>query len=92
MQSETLERGCELMTGQKQTTRITYRIIAQTEQKAIMEYTYICPNCMRKTTVSSEAYPSDYGRLETGGFCEELTCSKCNQSADVRFWAAMKTE
>ena len=80
------------MPEHKQTPGMTYRILSQDETHAVLEYTYFCPYCMRKSTVRSVAYAPDYERLETGGFLDGLECSECGQTADVRFWKTMKIE
>ena len=69
---------------------MTYKVITQDAQQAVLEYTYLCPYCMRTSTVRSSVYPPDYERLETGGFFDALSCSECGQIADVRFWRTMK--
>ena len=71
---------------------ISYKIITQDAQQAILEYTYLCPYCMRKSTVRSGVYSPDYERIETGGFFDALTCSECGKTADVRFWRTMKID
>ena len=71
---------------------MTYRIISQDALQAILEYTYLCPYCMRKSMVQSKVYPSDYERLETGGFFDSLDCSECGKTTDVRFWQAMRID
>ena len=78
------------MPKHKQMPGMTYQIISQDAQQANLEYTYLCPYCMRKSTVRSKAYPSDYERIETGGFSDSLICSECGKVADVRFWRTMK--
>ncbi len=78
------------MPKHKQTPGISYRILSQDARQAVMEYTYLCPYCMRKSTVRSTVRPADYARLETGGFFDALACSQCGQTADVRFWKTMK--
>ena len=80
------------MTKHKQMSGISYKIITQDAQQAILEYTYLCPYCMRKSTVRSGVYPPDYERIETGGFFDALTCSECGKTADVRFWRTMKID
>jgi len=80
------------MTKHKQMPGISYKIITQDAQQAILEYTYLCPYCMRKSTVRSGVYPPDYERIETGGFFDALTCSECGKTADVRFWRTMKID
>lgn len=80
------------MPKHKQMPGMTYRIVSQDISRAILEYTYLCPYCMRKATVQSEVYPSDYERLETGGFFDALSCNECGKTADVRFWRTMKIE
>ena len=80
------------MTKHKQMPGISYKIITQDAQQAILEYTYLCPYCMRKSTVRSGVYPPDYERIETGGFFDALTCSECGKTADVRFWRTMKSD
>ena len=71
---------------------MTYKIISQDAQHAVLEYTYHWPHCMRKSTTRSRVYPPDYERLETGGFFESLTCSECGKSSDIRFWRTMKID
>lgn len=71
---------------------MTYKVITQDAQQAVLEYTYLCPYCMRKSTVRSSVYPPDYERLETGGFFDALACSECGKIADVRFWRTMKID
>ena len=78
------------MPKHKQMPGMTYQVISQNESQAILEYTYLCPYCMRKSTVRSTAYSTDYERLETGGFYDVLNCSECGKTADVRFWRTMK--
>ena len=78
------------MPKHKQMPGMTYQIISQDALQAILEYTYLCPYCFRKSTVQSKAYPSDYERLETGGFFDSLACGECGKIADVRFWRTMK--
>ena len=80
------------MPGHKQMPGMAYRIISQNAERAILEYVYLCPYCMRKSTVQSKAYPPDYERLDTGGFYDALACSECGKTADVRFWRAMKID
>ena len=67
------------MSRQSQMPGMTYQIVSQNAQQAVMEYTYFCPS-------------PDYDRLETGGFFDSLICSECEQTADVRFWKTMKIE
>lgn len=76
----------------KQTPGISYRILSQSGERAILQCQYHCPYCMRKSTARSIVYPPDYDRLETGGFCDALPCSECGETAHVRFWRAMRTE
>lgn len=71
---------------------MSYQVISQNERLATLKYTWICPYCMRKATAHSTVYPSDYKRLETGGFCDALACSECGKVADVRFWKTMKVD
>ena len=71
---------------------MTYKVITQDAQQAVLEYTYLCPYCMRKSTVRSSVYPPDYERLETGGSFDALACSECGKTADVRFWRTMKID
>lgn len=78
------------MPRHKQMSGMTYQIVSQDEQQAIMEYTYFCPYCMRKATVQSIVYAPDFERLETGGFYDALACNLCGKTTDVRFWQAMK--
>ncbi len=80
------------MSRHRQMPGMTYQIVSQNAQQAVMEYTYFCPYCMRKSTVRSVVHPPDYDRLETGGFFDSLICSECGQTADVRFWKTMKIE
>ncbi len=80
------------MPKHKQMPGMTYRVISQNESQAILEYTYLCPYCMRKSMVQSKVYPADYARLETGGFYDALECSECGKTTDVRFWQAMKID
>lgn len=79
-----------LMHKNRQTPGMTYRVLSQNVSQAILEYTYLCPYCMRKTTVRSTVYPADYERLETGGFYDVLDCGECGKTTDVRFWRTMK--
>ena len=72
------------MPRHRQMPGMTYQIVSQNAQQALMEYTYYCPYCMRKSTVRSVVHPSDYDRLETGGFFDSLICSECGQTADVK--------
>ncbi len=80
------------MARHKQMPGMTYQVISQDEHKAVLEYTYLCPYCMRKAIVQSVVHSPDYERLETGGFYDELTCGKCGKTADVRFWRTMKID
>ena len=80
------------MAEHKQMPGISYKVIMLDTQQAILEYTYLCPYCMRKSTVRSSVYPPDYARLETGGFFDALACSECGKTADVRFWRTMKID
>ena len=80
------------MPERRQTPGMSYRILRRSAEEALIEYRYICPYCMRKSAVSSAAYPSDYERLETGGFYEALACSECGETAYVRFWRAMRID
>lgn len=80
------------MPRHKQTTGMTYQIISQNESRAVLEYTYLCPYCMRKAAARANVYPADYTRLETGGFFDILSCSECGQKSEVRFWRAMKLD
>lgn len=80
------------MPRHKQMPGMTYQIISQDERQAELEYTYLCPYCMRKSVVRSVVHSPDYERLETGGFFDAITCSKCRQVTDVRFWKTMKIE
>ena len=84
--------GGGLMPKNKQMPGMTYQVISQNESQAILEYTYLCPYCMRKSTVRSSVYPADYERLEIGGFYDALDCSECGRTADVRFWHTMKID
>lgn len=72
----------------KQTPGMTYKVITQDVQQGILEYTYLYPYCMRKSTVS--VYPPDYERRDTGSFFNALVCSECGKTAAVRFWRTMK--
>ena len=45
------------MPRHKQTPGISYRILSQDARQAVMEYTYLCPYCMRKSTVRSTVRP-----------------------------------
>lgn len=86
-------RWCNrLMAKHKQMPGMTYQVISRNESQAILEYTYLCPYCMRKSIVRSSVYPADYERLETGGFYDALDCSECGKTADVRFWRTMKID
>lgn len=76
----------------KQMPCMTYHVISQDAAQATVEYTYLCPYCMRKATVRSLVYAPDYERLETGGFYDALTCSECGKTADVRCWRTMRIE
>ena len=76
----------------RQMPGMTYQVISQNENQATLEYTYLCPYCMRKSTVRSTVYPADYDRLETGGFYDALECSECGKKADVRFWLTMRID
>ena len=80
------------MPKHKQMPGMTYRILFQDAQQATLEYTYLCPYCMRKSIVQSVVYSPDYERLETGGFFDVLSCSECNKITDVRFWRTMKID
>lgn len=80
------------MPKHKQMPGMAYRVISQNESQAILEYTYLCPYCMRKSMVQSKVYQADYARLETGGFYDALECSECGKTTDVRFWQAMKID
>ena len=80
------------MPRHKQMPGMTYRILTQDECQATLEYTYLCPYCMRKATVQSAVFTPDYERLETGGFYDALACSECGKTTDVRFWRAMKID
>ncbi len=80
------------MPQNKQTPGMNYRILSQSGERAIIECRYLCPCCMRSSTVKSVVYPSDYGRLETGGFRVSLPCSECGRTADVRFWRVMRND
>ena len=68
---------------------LSYRILAQDETRAILQLTYICPCCHRTSSVISSVFPSDYERLELGGFCTSLTCSVCGRPSTVRFLYTM---
>ncbi len=86
-------RWCNrLMAKHKQMPGMTYKVIFQNESQPILEYTYLYPYCMRKSTVRFSVYPPDYGRLEPGGFYDSLDCSECGKTADVRFWRTMKID
>ena len=65
------------MSRYKQMPGMSYQIISQEASQATVEYTYLCPYCMRKATVQSTVFASDYDRLETGGFYDTLACSDC---------------
>lgn len=78
------------MPRHKQMPGMTYQILSQDEHQATLEYTWLCPYCMRKSVIQSTVFPSDYERLETGGFYDALACSECGKIADVRFWRTMK--
>lgn len=80
------------MPGRKQMPGMAYQVISQDAQQAVLEYTYFCPYCMRKTTARSVAYSPDYKRLETGGFYDALACGECGETADVRFWWTMRID
>ena len=80
------------MSRYKQMPGMSYQIISQEAYQATVEYTYLCPYCMRKATVQSTVFASDYDRLETGGFYDTLACSECGKKADVRFWRTMKID
>ena len=71
---------------------MTYQIVSQDASQATVEYTYLCPYCMRKATVQSAVFAPDYDRMETGGFYDALACSECGKIADVRFWLTMKID
>ena len=83
-------RCSDCMSGRKQTPGMSFWIIKQDAYQAVLEYTYYCPYCMRKSTSQSVVFPVDYERLESGGFYDTLTCSQCSKKADVRFWQTMK--
>ena len=80
------------MAKHKQMPGMTYKVITQDAQQAILEDTYLCPYCMRQSTGRSSVYPPDYERLETGGFFDALACSECSKTADVRFWRTMRID
>ena len=80
------------MPRHKQMPGMTYQILSQDASQATVEYTYLCPYCMRKASVQSTVYPPDYDRLETGGFYDSLACNECGKTADVRFWRTMKID
>ena len=84
------EGAVTIMSGRKLTPGMSFRIITQDAYQAVLEYTYYCPYCMRKSTSQSVVFPVDYERLESGGFYDTLTCSQCSKNADVRFWQTMK--
>ena len=71
---------------------MTYQVMSRDEQQAELEYAYLCPYCKRKATVHSIVFAPDYGRLETGGFYDALSCSECRKTTDVRFWRTMRIE
>lgn len=78
------------MQKHRQMPGMSYRIVSQNVNQTILECTYLCPYCMRQSTVRTVIYPADYERLETGGFYDSLDCSECGKTADVRFWHNMK--
>ena len=80
------------MPRHKQMPGMTYQIMMQDERQAMLEYTYLCPYCMRKARVQSVVYAPDFDRLETGGFYDALACSECGKTAAVRFWRTMKID
>lgn len=80
------------MQRRRQMPGMTYRVLSQDAYQATVEYTYLCPYCMRKATVRSLVYAPDFERLETGGFYDALTCSECGKTADVRCWRTMLIE
>ena len=80
------------MPRHKQIHGITYQIISQGERQAVLEYTYLCPYCMRTTKVQSLIPASNYERLETGGFYDSLSRGECGKTADVRFLRTMRIE
>ena len=53
------------MQKHRQMPGMTYRIVSQNVNQAILECTYLCPYCMRQSTVRTVIYPADYERLET---------------------------
>ena len=71
---------------------MAYKIIRQDENEANVEYTWLCPYCGQVTTVQSIVYPSDYERLETGGFYDALVCEYCGKTTDVRFWRSVRRD
>lgn len=71
---------------------MTYQVITKNPAQAMVEYIYLCPYCMRKSTVHSVVYTPDYERIETGGFYDVLSCSECGKTADIRFWRTMKID
>ena len=80
------------MPTNRQQLGASYKILGQNENQAEVEYSWLCPYCGLKTKIRSIVYPTDYERLETGGFYDSLGCSLCGKSADVRFWRSMKVD
>ena len=75
------------MPKHKQMPGMTYRILFQDAQQATVEYTYLCPYCMRKSIVQSVVYSPDYERLETGGFLTHFPVVNATKSLMFVFGA-----
>lgn len=78
------------MSRHKQMPGMTYRIVSKSTPSITVECTYLCPYCMTNTVAPFEA-PADRASLvESGGWFEPLTCSKCGKISDVRYFGSNK--
>ena len=50
------------MQKHRQMPGMSYRIVSQNVNQTILECTYLCPYCMRRSTVRTVIYPADYER------------------------------
>lgn len=62
-----------------------YEVTRKTENFATVDCWYICPYCGEETGSILTVYPEAFDLLENGGFYEPLSCTHCNEKADVMF-------
>lgn len=75
-----------IMGRHKQMPGKSYMVINQTDQEAQVEFTYLCPYCMKDTNVQITVNVAGFDALESGGFYKPLACEHCKKTTDARFW------